>query len=741
MAVAEQKKANFGVGPVFLTAISTILGAIMFLRFGYAVGNVGFYGTLGIILIGHLVTIPTAMALAEIATNQKVEGGGEYYIISRSFGINIGAAIGLALYLSQAISVAFYLIAFAEAFEPLISYVQTNYDILLDKRLFSLPMLFILFGLMMGKGADLGVKALYAVVATLFVSLVLFFFGNPVHGLEFNPEMLSAHVEDPDAFFLVFAICFPAFTGMTAGVGLSGDLKDPSKSIPVGTLAATVVGMVIYVFIAFKLAVSATPTELDSNQLVMGTIAVWWPIIPIGLAAATFSSALGSIMVAPRTLQALSGDRVFPHAILNRWLSKGTEGANEPRNATHVTAVIALVFILMGDVNAVAEVISMFFMVTYGSICAISFFQHFAANPSYRPIFRSKWYLSLFGAIMCAYLMFMINPAYAIASIIIMTLFYIGISYFTQEKEGMAAIFQGVIFQLSRKLQVFLQKTEKDTKDLGWRPSVVCMCDNSFDRFEAFELMSWMSHRYGFGTYIHFIHGYYDPETKVKADKALNRLIGMAGVSHSNVYLDTLISPSWTSAIAQLVQLPGVSGTENNMLLFEYKKGEQGHLLDMLDNVSILNTAKFDLCILGSSDRSFGFNREIHVWIGVSDFTNASLMILLAYIIMGHKDWNDGQIKLYALFPENDMSKQRTYLRELVESGRIPISANNIRTLGYKDDVSFESVVSQHSSEADLTIVGFNAKQSKESNVQFFNEFDRLGNVLYVSSQTEKVIS
>lgn len=112
-------KAKFGTAPVFFTAISTILGAIMFLRFGFAVGMVGLVGTMAIILIGHAVTIPTAMAIAEIATNQKVEGGGEYYIISRSFGLVIGSTIGIALYLSQAISVAFYIMAFTEAFTPL----------------------------------------------------------------------------------------------------------------------------------------------------------------------------------------------------------------------------------------------------------------------------------------------------------------------------------------------------------------------------------------------------------------------------------------------------------------------------------------------------------------------------------------------------------------------------------------------------------------------------------------------
>ena len=170
---------TLGTSAVFLTAISTILGAIMFLRFGYAVGHVGFLGTLAIILIGHAVTIPTAMALAEIATNQKVEGGGEYYIISRSFGIIPGAAIGISLFLSQAISVAFYTIAFAEAFRPVFAWLSATYGIeISDPRLVSLPAVVLLGLVVIYKGADMGIKLLYAVVGILFLSLILFFLSS-----------------------------------------------------------------------------------------------------------------------------------------------------------------------------------------------------------------------------------------------------------------------------------------------------------------------------------------------------------------------------------------------------------------------------------------------------------------------------------------------------------------------------------------------------------------------------------
>jgi len=237
---------KFGTAPVFFTAISTILGAILFLRFGYAVGNLGFWGVFFIVILGHMVTIPTALAISELATNKRVQGGGEYYIISRSFGLNIGATIGVTLFLSQAISVAFYVIAFTESFEFLFNYLAKQYDFILPRQVISLPVMLGLGWLILKKGADLGVKALYLIVGILAISLIMFFLGKS--GYKANPDLVYQGLQfrNTSSFFLVFAIIFPAFTGMTAGVGLSGDLKDPSKSIPLGTTMATTIGMIIY---------------------------------------------------------------------------------------------------------------------------------------------------------------------------------------------------------------------------------------------------------------------------------------------------------------------------------------------------------------------------------------------------------------------------------------------------------------------------------------------------------------
>ncbi len=739
-----KKRIQFGTMPVFLTAISTILGAIMFLRFGYAVGNVGFFGAIAIIVIGHLITIPTAMAISEIATNQKVEGGGEYYIISRSFGLTIGASIGIALFLSQAISVAFYIIAFAEAFDPMIAWLKDVHGIwIYDKRLISIPAMVLLTLLMLTKGADIGMKALYVVVATLAVALVCFFVGGTGYSLSLDHSPLSDTISNPDSFFYVFAICFPAFTGMTAGVGLSGDLKNPKRSIPLGTMTATVVGMVVYVFIAYKLAISASSEDLSNNQLIMQNISIWGPIIPIGLAAATISSALGSVMVAPRTLQALAGDRIFPNSRINYFLSRGKAGTNEPFNASMVTCLIAFVIVLLGDVNFVAGIISMFFMVTYGSICTISFLEHFAADPHYRPSFKSKWYLSLMGAVLCVWLMFKMNAGYAFLSLISMTLVYIFISYFKKESQGVARIFKGVIFQLSRKMHVFLQKTDTDeneNKAENWRPSIICISRYSFERYDAFDLLRWMSRKYGFGTYIHLIEGYLSAESNEMALEVHSRLIKMNENTRSNVYVDTLVSPSYTSAIAQTLQLPGVSGKDNNMIMFEFSKQTLEGLDDIVDNFSLIKAINYDVCVLAVSDKSFGHRSEMHIWVDPDNIESANLMILLGYIMLGHPDWKRGVIKIFAIFPEQKIESEKQRLMDMILSGRLPISSNNIEVLPQKLDIDARTIINEKSQEADLCLIGFRTEVIKHNGVDSFTGYDKIGNILFVNTSEQIVI-
>lgn len=735
----ENNAKKFSTMPVFFTAISTILGAILFLRFGFAVGTLGFFGVVLIVLLGHLVTIPTALAISEIATNRRVEGGGEYFIISRSFGLNIGATIGIALYLSQAISVAFYIIAFTEAFSPLFEWVKTNYGLDLPRQVVSIPSMIILGVVIITKGANLGVKALYVVVGILAISLIAFFLGSTNYAETQNYSLWDRSFRNSQDFFIVFAIIFPAFTGMTAGVGLSGDLKDPKKSIPLGTITATILGMIIYFFIIWKLSGSASPEDLVNNQLIMSDIALYgWILIPVGLAASTLSSALGSIMVAPRTLQAIGMDQSFPIRSLNWITSRGKGSMNEPYNASVITFIIALIFVSLGDVDVVASIISMFFMVTYGSICLISFLHHFGSDPSYRPTFRSRWYFSLIGFVLCVWLMFQMSPTYAILSIILMIAMYIGINEYHKNRKGLESIFLGTIFQLSRNLQVYLQKSKRLRET--WRPSAICISKHSFERDKAFELLNWISHRHGFGTYLHLIEGYYSKKSIQEAVRIQEDLIKRSQKIGGNMIVDTIISPSYTSAIAQAVQLPSASGLESNMIIFEFDKKEPSELDRITDNISLTQAGDFDVCVLGCSNRNIRYENGIHVWIRSLDDDNANLMILLSYIILGHPDWQKSFIKIYSTCKEGEIQLSKERLNELVLTGRLPITDKNIEVIERKEGVKIQSLVNEKSYEAALVIIGFHEERLKHEGSEMFLGYENVGDILFVDAINKKVI-
>ena len=705
-----QQGHGFGTAPVFLASISTILGAILFLRFGYAVAHVGLWGALMVIMLGHFVTIPTVLAVSEIATNRRVAGGGAYYIVSRSFGESIGGTIGIALYISQAISVAFYIVAFAEAFQPIYGLLETTRGLQLDPRWVSLPVTIVIIILMLTKGADLGVRILWIVSAILTASIAAFLLGKGPAEMALRPEglNLTATIQDPDSFGIVFATCFPAFTGMIAGLGLSGDLKNPQRSIPLGTIGATFVGMFIYVLVSIKLAQRATPEALAEDYFIMAKIALWGPAIYIGLGAAALSSALGSIMVAPRTLQMLARDDVLPIPKLNRLMAKGMGKTQEPVYATCVSGIIAVVFVAIGELDFIAQILTMFFMVTYGALCAVSFLEHFASNPSYRPTFHSRWYLSLVGSVMCGVLMIQISPLYAFISIVLMAIAYLGLRRGHQGQRDLAAIFQGTMFQLTRWLQTTLQKSRVISSEGGWRPSIVAVTRFGERRLGHFDLLRWICHRHGFGHFIRLFNGDYSFSGEIQARIRVDGLIKRTEVSRAGIFVDSLISPTFQLALAQILQMPGISGLPNNCILLEFDRENTNEIDEVVQGSQLAANSLFNVLILRSTGYRFGYKSSIHVWVTEDNLTNAPLMLLLAYIIVGHPDWKRAEIRLFVCSDSRDVERETDKLSTLMTEGRLPISTQNVTSVSYDSKETLEEEVSRRSEQADLTIVGVN---------------------------------
>ena len=731
----SQDGHGFGTAPVFLTSICTILGAILFLRFGYAVGHVGLWGSLAIVALGHLVTIPTVLAVSEIATNRRVAGGGAYYIVSRSFGPSIGGTIGITLYLAQAISIAFYMVAFAEALQPLYDWVAATYDVKLDRRWVSVPFTVLLITLMLTKGADLGVWGLWAVSAILAAVIGAFLLGEAPQEIQPEGLNITARIEDGDSFGTVFAVCFPAFTGMIAGLGLSGDLKNPQRSIPLGTIGATIVGMLIYAVVAVKLAQSATPEELAADQFVMTKIALWGPAIYVGLGAAALSSAIGSILVAPRTLQMLGRDNVLPFSHLNRLMEKGVGQTQEPVIATCVSGAIAIVFVVAGDVDFIARILTMFFIVTYGVLCAVSFLEHFAGNPSYRPTFHSRWYLSLVGTVMCGLMMIQINVVYASVSILLMLVIYLALRHSHKGQRDLTAIFQGTMFQLTRWLQITLQRNRVISPEGGWRPSIVAVTRFGERRLGHFDVLRWICHRHGFGHFVQFFHGDYSFLDEIEARIHVDELIQRTEVSRAGIFVDTLICPTFQLAIAQTLQMPGISGLPNNSILLEFDRDNPDEINEVGQGARLAANSLFNVLILRSTKYRFGYRSSIHVWVTEENVANAPMMLMLAYIIVGHPEWRRAEIQLFACFESVDAEREADRLSTWMREGRLPISAQNVTSVSCSNGEALEEEVSHYSSQADLVIAGLVAENlDPEAVGQALRCYAGANDVLFVHS-------
>ncbi|PLX18294.1 MAG: Na-K-Cl cotransporter, partial [Marinilabiliales bacterium] len=449
----QNKSAQLNTfGGVFTPSLLTILGVIMYLRFGWVVGNVGLIGTLIIVTLSTSITFLTALSIAAIATNAPVKSGGAYFMISRSLGIEIGGAIGIPLYLAQAFSVALYIIGFSESIVSIFPAVDIKIVGIITTIVLGTLSLF---------STKAAIRAQYIILGVIALSLLSLVFGGPIENSQI--EMWGVPSSEAVNFWKVFAVFFPAVTGIMAGVNMSGDLKDPSKSIPKGTFIAVGVGYVIYMTLPMILATRADAKTLVENPMIMQQIAFWGGAILLGIWGATLSSAVGSLMGAPRVLQALTNDKVIPRQF--SFLGKGSGKEKIPRWATIFTIVLTLILVYLGNLNTIAPILTMFFLTTYGILNITAGIEKLVESPSFRPKFKVHWLFSLLGTIGCFAVMFLINPIATIIAII-----FISIVYTWLRRRNLKATWgdvrSGMLLQIIRYA---LLRLEKEASPKSWR--------------------------------------------------------------------------------------------------------------------------------------------------------------------------------------------------------------------------------------------------------------------------------
>jgi amino acid transporter len=686
-------------GGVFTPSILTILGVIMYLRFGWVVGNVGLVGTLAIVSISTLITFLTGLSISAIATDQQVKVGGAYYMISRSLGIESGGAVGIPLYFAQALSVALYTVGFAESLtevlpgadETLIGIVTTLVVALIALR-----------------SAEAAIKVQYFIMAAIGLSLVSLVAGSPVG----EPMGAGAAAEGGEDFWVVFAVFFPAVTGIMAGVNLSGDLKDAARSIPVGTMGAIAAGYVIYMLLPILLAYRADAESLSEYPLIMQQIAFWGPAILLGVWGATLSSAVGSILGAPRVLQALARDGVLPKAL--NWLGKGHGPNDEPRFGTAVTLLIALTAVALGNLNIIAPILTMFFLTTYGVLNITAGIERFLGNPSYRPRFNVHWIFSLAGAVGCVSVMFLINPvATVIAGSVV-----VGIFLWLERRELTSTwgdVRRGIWMALTRTA-VHNIKDVPDPKN--WRPNLLVLSGAPRRRWHLIEFAGWLSHNRGILTVSTILQS---------SDVAVDRLRAME-TSIADYLLKRKIrslvriipAPSILDGARRLVDAYGLGQLVPNTIMLGASERPE-HLDDFCEMIEYFHESRRNVAVLRQNEeKGFGSRRLIDVWWGGLK-KNGGLMLILSYLLKTSIDWRGAIVRIKMVVPdENAAQAARENLASIIRQSR----TGAIPEVIVADGRPFEQILRESSRVADVVFLGMAAPRTGFSEY-YQNTMDR----------------
>ncbi len=703
---------------VFTPNILTILGLILFLRMEFVTGQAGLLGALAIVVIGNLISLLTGLSLSAIATNMTVRAGGNYYIISRSLGLEIGGAIGIPLYLSQAISVAFYIIGFTEALLTVEFFQQ------FDPRIIS-TMVTALFIVIAYVGADFALRIQYVILAILMFGLGSFFVGAIMgFGTVSSPQLMPNFTEGVN-FALVFAIFFPAVTGIEVGVSLSGDLKDPSRSIPLGTISSILFTAVIYILVIIMFAFNLPSEELLGDSLAMRRIAFIPEAILAGVWASTLSSALGSVLAAPRTLQAIANDSVVPNWMANKMGSK-----TEPRMAVLITGVIAFIVIWAGDLNAVAPIISMFFLNTYGMVNLTSAIEKLVDNPSYRPRFAIPWWVSMGGALGCYGAMLLINTPATIIAIVVSYGFFIYLQRRSIESTW-GDVRSGVWFAMSRWSLLNLEKSRWTVKN--WRPNMIVFTGQPHNRQQLVEMAQWLSLGRGLVTFFQLIIG--DVRTVAKSgiqEKAREAIREYIADNHMSAFAEADIVPDFRTGARLVVQSHGIGGITVNSVLLGWSRTPEGREMHMhlLRDLVMLNRSV--LFFNHHVERDFGKRQRMDVWWQGAG-GNEDLMLLLAYLIERHPTWRAAEVRLIRVIDDKaGVAATTNHMDNLIREMRVDATAVVVVN---KEHKPFVQVISEMAIHTDLTILGMGLPNDGEEGdyAERINELvQAVGSVLLV---------
>lgn len=712
------KSKKFGTfGGVFTPSILTILGVIMYLRLPWIAGQAGFYMTIGIILLAHLISVTTGLSVSSIATDKKVKAGGTYYMISRSLGLPIGGTLGLALFVGLSFSVSLYLIGFAESFLSYWNFPVDKNTIRLTGTIILIVVTIITF-----ISTSLAIKTQYIIMTAIVLSLISIVLGK--HDFVPGETMLSP-IATAAPFIVLFGIFFPAVTGFEAGVSMSGDLKDPKKSIPGGTIAAIAIGLVVYIALAFFFSTSVSSDLLVNDPNALLKIS-WIPeIVVAGIWGATLSSALGSILGAPRILQATAVDKITP-----KFFGIGFGETNEPRNALLLTFIIAEAGILIGDLDVIARIVSMFFITTYGFLnlsCAIERW----ASSDFHPDFKVPGIVSLIGSVACFIVMIQLDfVAMVGATVILGALFiYIKRKELTLETGD---TWEGIWSSLVRTGLTKLKGRIRAVRN--WRPNIILFSGGIQARPHLVEFGKTITGKLG-------VISNFDLVEDPKADMLFSNVSSVDGenseLSENGIFSKRLTCKNIFQGIEAITRVYGFTGIEPNTVLMGWARDTK-HSDNFAKLINDLDRLDYNVIFLDyDKERGFGEYKTIDIW-WKGHGNNFSFALTILRFVKSNPSWKDAALRVLFIIedggnPEKIYKNAQQVLDQYRIDAEIKIINNGI------EKRSPTEIIQSESANSDLTILGISEESTSTpiAYIEKMNSFmDNFGSVVLIHSSS-----
>eukprot|EP00003_Mantamonas_plastica_P015111 TRINITY_DN2580_c0_g1_i4.p1 TRINITY_DN2580_c0_g1~~TRINITY_DN2580_c0_g1_i4.p1 ORF type:complete len:930 (-),score=290.19 TRINITY_DN2580_c0_g1_i4:2-2746(-) len=567
---------------VYVPCMLSIFGVILFERLGWQVGQAGVFETVLMFLLGYTLITLTTLSISAISTNGKMKGGGAYYMISRALGPEFGGSIGLIFYFANIAAGALYMVGFTDAL------AHTFGSILPETRWFKFlyaSIVLAILTLICLVGAEAFAKTSIVIFTVLIVAVffaagsLCFATPDPSIGFTgFSPDTFSGNLDahysvDEESgrmmnFQAVFSIFFPATTGIMAGANMSGDLANPGKSIPQGTLLAIATTFVVYIFLVFILGSTVSNYTLRTNYFIMQSVSVPW-IIAAGIFCATLSSALSAIIGSSRILQALARDDLLP--ILAPF-KKGSGKSDEPRRAVLCSWALIQLALLIGKLNIVAPITTMFFLISYFATNFACFAMTITGAPNFRPHFKYfHWGTSLVGAIGVLFVMFYVEAVYAALACVVMVLLFIYIHY-RAPPASWGDISQALIYHQVRKYLLRLDVRKDHVK--YWRPQILLMVSNPRSSYNLIDFSNNMK-KGGLFVLGHVLCGSLE-ENHESLHEQQRAYLDLVSLSQFKAFTEIVIAPSVRNGAQNLMLTCGLGGMKpNTVVIGFYDQREQ----------------------------------------------------------------------------------------------------------------------------------------------------------------------